>query len=596
MKDLRHFYTQRKNEFSLKCEQLKNQIRNIAWARTAVALTILIFLYFGFSQSIYWYLIIPFVVLFLFLVTRHGKIQNQFDLASNLQLLNDLETKALENDYSSFNDGQRFSDPHHAYSYDLDLFGSGSMFQFLNRCGTTIGESKLAADLSTSQSSAESIRLRQKSIKELATNIELRQWFWAQGHLLKDSLRKNDNFFSWLKEADVVLGRTLYKVLLILFPAISLILIGLCNYDFGTYFPMLLIFGGVQWVIISFKSKEINATERSLSHSKVLFDKYARLMDKIANAKFSNTHLLKIQEEAQNAALRIKQFSRLMNAFEARKNGIASMFGNSLYLYDLQCLYRLEKWRSINKLMVNDWLDKIAEIDSLISFATFHFNSLENTFPEISETLSIQADAVSHPLIATKERVANSFSIGAPENIMLITGANMAGKSTFLRTAGVNMILALAGSSVCAQKFVCPMVNIYTSMRATDSLVDHQSYFYAELSRLKLIMNQVRSNKPILVLLDEILRGTNSKDKHEGSVGLIKQFVTNTSLVMLASHDVELGALENKFPNAIRNYCFESEIVNNALDFDYTLHEGIANKANATFLMQQMGILPSAKG
>lgn len=594
MNDLNHFYTQRKNEFSLKCEHLKSQIRYIAMARTGVALLILALIYFGFSQSIYWHLIIPFVVLFLFLVARHGKIQNQFDLFNNLQILNGLEIKALENDYSTFDDGQRFSDPHHAYSYDLDLFGTGSLFQFLNRCGTAIGESKLAANLSEAQPNAELIRLRQKATKELAYDVELRQWFWAQGHLLKDSLRKNDNFFNWLKESDEVLGRTLYKVLLVLFPAISLLLIGLAIYDW-TYFPLLLIFGGVQWVFISLKSKEINAAESSLSHSKVLFDKYAKLLNKMAEANFSDVYLLKIQEEAQDASLRIKKFSQLVNAFEARKNGIASMFGNSLYLYELQCLYRLEKWRSTNKLMVKGWLDKIAEMDALISFATFHFNNPDNTFPEITNGLSIQAEGLSHPLIAPKERVANSFSIGAPENIMLITGANMAGKSTFLRTTGVNMVLALAGSSVCAQKFVCPVIHLYTSMRATDSLVDHQSYFYAELSRLSLVMNEVRTNKPILVLLDEILRGTNSKDKHVGSVGLIEQFVSNLALVMLASHDVGLGALENKFPKAIRNYCFESEIKNDALAFDYTLQQGIANKANATFLMQQMGILPSGE-
>lgn len=168
----------------------------------------------------------------------------------------------------------------------------------------------------------------------------------------------------------------------------------------------------------------------------------------------------------------------------------------------------------------------------------------------------------------------------------------MAGKSTFLRTAGVNLVLAMAGSSVCATQFICPRIAMHTSMRTTDSLVDHQSYFYAELNRLKEIMEQVRSEIPILVLLDEVLRGTNSKDKQEGSIGLLKQFVSHDALVMLASHDVVLGELQKTFPESIRNYCFESEIDNDALMFDYTLHQGVAHKANATFLMQKMGILP----
>ncbi|MEP2670566.1 MAG: hypothetical protein ABJH04_16305 [Cyclobacteriaceae bacterium] len=592
MTDLNHFYTTRRNEFSEKCETLKRSIQKVAWIRMAVALLFFYVGYLALSNSSLWFALVPVILLFIFLVSRHGKLQEQYDLFRGLEKLNQLELNALDNDYSAFNDGKVFTNPHHAYSYDLDLFGTGSLFQFLNRCGTAIGENKLAADLSQAQSTVADIQLRQEAVKELSKEVELRQWFWAQGHLLHDSTRENEGLFSWLKEPDVVLGKTLYKVLLILFPAISLVLIGLTIYN-SSYFPLLFLFAGVQWIFISLKSKEVTKAELALSHHKVLFDKYAQLMNKIGEANFTSSHLLEIQKEARDASIRIKKFSQLVNAFEARKNGIANMFGNSLYLYDLQCLYRLEKWRSENKLMVRGWLDKIAEVDALNSLATFHFNNQGNSFPVLHKELVIQAEDMGHPLIASKGRVNNSFKIG-PENIMLITGANMAGKSTFLRTAGVNLILALAGSSVCAKYFACPLISLHTSMRATDSLVDHQSYFYAELSRLKGIMEEVRSKKPMLVLLDEILRGTNSKDKQEGSIGLLNQFVAHDVLLMLASHDVVLGELEKEFPSSIRNYCFESEIEDNELTFDYTLHQGVANKANATFLMQQMGILPKA--
>ncbi|MEZ4946552.1 MAG: hypothetical protein R2804_13530 [Cyclobacteriaceae bacterium] len=592
MMDLHHFYTKRKNEFKETCEALKKSIQKIAWVRTGVALLFFYVTYLAFSNTNYWYALLPVIVLFIFLVSWHGKIQTRYNLYHNLEKLNQLELEVLDNNYSAFNDGKAYVNPHHAYSYDLDLFGAGSLFQFLNRCGTAIGEKKLAEDLLMAQPTTDSIIKRQEAVKELAQDVEFRQWFWAQGHLLHDSTIENEGLFSWLKESDVLLGKTLYKVLLVLFPSISVALIGLIIYD-TSYFPLLFLFGGVQWIFVSFKSKEVDKAERALSHHKVLFDKYAQLMQKIAEAKFTATQLLEIQDEARDASVRIKQFSQLVNAFEARKNGIAAMFGNSLYLYDLQCLYRLEKWRSLNKLMVRGWLDKIAEVDALNSLGTFHFNNPDNFFPVLHDELSIQSEDMGHPLIASKGRVNNSFKMG-PENIMLITGANMAGKSTFLRTAGVNLILALAGSSVCAKYFACPLISLHTSMRATDSLVDHQSYFYAELSRLKGIMEEVRSNKPMLVLLDEILRGTNSKDKQEGSIGLLNQFAAHDVLLMLASHDVVLGELEKKYPSAIRNYCFESEIENNELTFDYTLHQGVANKANATFLMQQMGILPKA--
>lgn len=593
MTDLHHFYTTRKSEFNETCEALKKTTQKIAWLRTGVALLFFYVIYLAFSNTTYWYALLPIIILFVFLVSWHGKIQTRYDLYSNLEKLNRLELGVLDNNYFEFNDGKAFVNPHHAYSYDLDLFGSGSLFQFLNRCGTAIGEKKLAESLLVAQPTTDAIIKRQEAVKELSQDAEFRQWFWAQGHLLHDSTLENEGLFSWLKEPDVLLGKTLYKVLLVLFPTISLVLIGFTIYDFWSYFPVLLLFGGVQMAVVSFKSKEVTKAELALSHHKVLFDKYAQLMNKIAETKFSGKHLLEIQDEAKDASVRIKKFSQLVNAFEARKNGIAAMFGNSLYLYDLQCLYRLEKWRAVNKLMVRGWLDKIAEVDALNSLGTFHFNNPDNCFPVLHGDLSIQSQEMGHPLIAPKGRVNNSFKIG-PENIMLITGANMAGKSTFLRTAGVNLILALSGSSVCARSFACPLVSLHTSMRATDSLVDHQSYFYAELSRLKAIMEEVRSGKPMLILLDEILRGTNSKDKQEGSIGLLNQFVSHDVLLMLASHDVVLGELEKKFPSSIRNYCFESEIENNELTFDYTLHQGVANKANATFLMQQMGILPKA--
>ncbi len=592
MEDLHHFYSTRKNEFALQCEKYKSIIRRVAIVRLTVALFVFAVAYFGFSNPVYWYGLLPLVAGFVYLVAWHSKTRQQLELSESLATLNDLEIKVLTNDYASFYDGREFVNPHHPFSYDLDLFGPGSIFQYLNRCGTAIGEGWLANNLSSVRLPLPEIPDRQEAVKELASMVDFRQWFWAQGHLLKDNTTENEGLFNWLNEKDHVLGNVGTTISLIVFPAISILMIGLTIYNFATYFPLLLLSGMVQWIIISFKSKEITKAESALSHHKKLFDKYSQLLSKLADAQFGSPKLKFIQDEAREAARHIKKFSQLVNAFEARKNGIAAMFGNSLYLYDLQCLYRLEKWRALNKDKVRGWFDKIAEIDCLNSFSTFHFNNPNNSFPVLHEDLAVNATELGHPLILPEERINNSFNLGDPANVMLITGANMAGKSTFLRTMGVNFVLAMAGSSVCAKRFSCPIVDLHTSMRATDSLVDHQSYFYAELNRLKDIMGFIRSGRPAIVLLDEILRGTNSKDKQEGSIGLLKQFVASRALVMLASHDVALGELEQKFPASIRNYCFESGIEKDTLTFDYTLHAGVANKANATFLMKKMGILP----
>lgn len=592
MTDLNHFYTQRKNDFLREGRVLALVIKRISLLRIVVALALAVAGYFGFSHPWIWLTLVPLVVVFLFLVAKHGREEGKLDLNRNLVKLNELELKALDHHYSEFNDGRRFVDPHHAYSYDLDLFGPASVYQYLNRCGTVIGEEQLAKDLNQPQISIEKILSRQEAIKELVEKIDLRQWYWAQGHLLHDSTHDNDKLFDWLNGTDVVNGKWKIEFALVFFPILSAALIALTIYN-SSFFPLILLFGGVQWFIISFFTKDISRAEAALSKHRKLFEKYATLLSGISSQSFQANHLREILDESVSASQKIRKFSGLVNAFQARQNAIASMFGNSLYLYDLQCLLRLERWRAENRSYVEDWLFKIAEMDALNSFATFSFNNPSNCVPTIHSRLSIEAVDMAHPLINVSERVTNSCTLGMPTHIMLVTGANMAGKSTFLRAVGVNVVLALSGSSVNASSFTCPMLQLVTSMRATDSLVEHQSYFYAELTRIKQIMDQVKSGSPSLVLLDEILRGTNSRDKQDGSIGLIRQFVTSKSLVILASHDVILGELQKEFPDAIRNFCFESEIENDALKFDYTLKDGVAQRANATFLMRKMGILPA---
>lgn len=590
MKNLPHFYVARKNEFNSANANLQVRIRRFSLARLLVAIVFLLVLYYGFSNLTLLYTLFPIILVFIYLVSRQTKMQAESDLLKNLIRLNELEIGVLENDFSSFPDGVQYSNPDHPYSIDLDLFGKGSLYQFLNRCGTTIGERKLADDLLNSQYSEDHIRERQQAVSELASKVELRQKFWAHGHIHRDDSGENNAMLKWLKAPDFVFGKKGYLILLILAPIVSLVCIGLTIYSFS-YFVLLFLLMIVQLTITGLHSKRVSETERALVSYQKVFERYSVLLKEIEKENFESPRLKAISSEVHQASVHIKTFSQLVNAFESRRNAIAYAFGNGLYQYDLQCIYRLEKWRSQYGRFVESWLRVIAEMDALISLSTFHFNNPENTFPSIHSEVKIKAEALGHPLIHKSERINNSFSIGNPDKIMLITGANMAGKSTFLRTVGVNIILALSGTSVCAREFTCSRINLCTSMRATDSLMEHQSYFYAELNRLKGLMDKVRSGAPVLVLLDEILRGTNSKDKQTGSIGLVVQFVSLNALVMLASHDIALGELEKQFPESIRNFCFESEIENDALTFDYKLHEGVAHKANATFLMQKMGIL-----
>jgi DNA mismatch repair ATPase MutS len=227
-----------------------------------------------------------------------------------------------------------------------------------------------------------------------------------------------------------------------------------------------------------------------------------------------------------------------------------------------------------------------------LSFATLHFNQPHYAFAEIDDKLSIQAEELGHPLIPSAHRVTNPFQLGSPAGVMLVTGANMAGKSTFLRAVGVNYILAVNGSPVCARAWRGPLLELRTGMRTSDSLQENQSYFFAELNRLQSIIQELRMGNPMLILLDEILKGTNSTDKQTGSRELIKQLMVQPALVMIATHDIALGDMEKHYPDKVFNACFEGNIQNDQLTFNYKLNQGVATKANATFLMRKMGIIP----
>jgi DNA mismatch repair ATPase MutS len=299
----------------------------------------------------------------------------------------------------------------------------------------------------------------------------------------------------------------------------------------------------------------------------------------------------RLGEEAGEADRRVKKLASLVSAFDARLNSMTNLFVNSLLLYDLQFVYRLEKWKHENAADLSRWLDIVREAEVLCSLGGFSFNHALFSFPEINTDRELSATGLGHPLIGEKERVVNDVHLSRDHSIMIITGANMAGKSTFLRSLGANVVLALAGAPVCAKSFRCPLIEIRSGMRTADSLKENQSYFYAELDRLKSIMNELRAGTPLLILLDEILKGTNSTDKQAGSVALVKQLVDHPCIVLIATHDLALGELENEYPGRVGNYSFEANIEQDQLFFDYTLKRGIAQKMNATFLMRKMGII-----
>lgn len=585
------FYQQRADRFAKEAEQAERIIRRYSWSRVMVVLVMGAAIYAGFSNSSFLWSLPVLFALFVILVRRQLALEDQKQLLHYLHRLNREEVNAVQFKDTDFSDGSRYVNPHHPYSHDLDLFGRGSVFQYLNRSATQLGEERLARDLTDASYEKEELTQRQEAIRELGKMTEFRQHVWALGRQIQDFSFDRTILYAWLEGKPFIRGKAVITVVRWVLPTIALSLLAFTIYDF-TNFPLLLTMMVIQIAIAGFYSKKIGEFQQQLSHAKKVLGNYALVFEQLALQKMDSSLMKKHYALASDAFEKVKAFSKLVNALEARMNPIAMQFGNGLFLYDFHAVSKLEKWREQNANTLPGWLDSLATWDALLSPATLHFNFPHYAFAEAADKQTLNGKSIGHLLIPSGTRVNNDFAIGDPQTIWLITGANMAGKSTFLRALGVNFVLGRMGSPVCATNWSMPLVALRTGMRTTDSLQDHQSYFFAELHRLQSIMDELRRGTPMFILLDEILKGTNSTDKQLGSRELLKQLKEINALVVLATHDIALGDLENLYPTQVANACFEGKIESNQLTFDYTLHAGVAQKANATFLMRKMGIIP----
>lgn len=586
------FYQKRVNDFSDKLKLVKRTINIISNSRLIVAAAFIAAIYFGREDNFFFYLLIPIAILFVYLMQRHAKIFAQKTHLENLVHCNQNELQVLNRDFKNMDAGLTFTQARHPYERDLDLFGEESVFQYVNRCNTHEGKKNLSTRLLTPPVSRTNLLAQQEAIKELADKVDFRQHVQAASMEMEDQPNDRLQLKEWLNQPSFIYGKPLYKILLILVPVATIAAI-VASFFIPSIKSAAILLALFQWAFLGFHLKRVNAFHEYISKKNSIFKRYAHLLRIISEQRFSSNVLQNLTNRAQEAASEVNKLASLVNALDARANSMMNLLVNSTLLYDLQCVYRLERWKAEHADKLEQWLETVTEAEVLCTLGTFAFNHSTFVYPHIEEgDLIITAKALGHPLIPQNECVHNDVLLGGSQRIHIITGANMAGKSTYLRTIGVNLVLAYMGVPVCADSFRCSLVEMRSGMRASDSLKDHQSYFYAELDRLKTIMDELRSGKPLLILLDEMLKGTNSNDKLAGSIALVKQLLPNRCLAMVATHDLALGELEIEHPESIRNFCFEALIENDQLSFDYKLKEGLAQNLNATFLMRKMGIIP----
>jgi len=447
----------------------------------------------------------------------------------------------------------------------LDIFGTGSLFQYLDRTTTISGKEKLAHWLANQELNTAQILLKQEAVKELAEKPEWRQNLQLIGKNTDEKKQDVLDILKWLKEEPLIKNRK-FKYFIILVNLITFTLLTLSILDIIPSVIFIFHIIITPFLIIGPFVKRINLIHAQLGKKTDLFLKYSTIIKLIEGESFTSNYLFNLKKNSafidNNASRIIKNLSKISSAFNQRLNMIAGLLLNIFLLWD-----------------------------ALSSLACFAFNNPAYQLPKISEQkFLIQAEEMGHPLIHQKNRINNSIAISGQQQFVIITGANMAGKSTFLRTLGVNMILASTGAPVCAQAFEWSPIQIFTSIRTKDSLYKNESYFFAELKQLKVLIDQLQSGKRLFIILDEILKGTNSKDKQTGSMHLIEQLIRLKASGIIATHDLALGDLVKTYPNNISNMRFEVEFNNDELVFDYKLKSGISQNMNATFLMKKMGI------
>ena len=586
-------YQQNVEKYSGLLNSHKKKRSNLGWLRLFSVIAMGIAAYYGFVFSLLagWIIVITGIAIFLVLVSLDIRNNGKIYYYEKLLLINHEELTMLAGHYAHREDGLAFLPHEHDYAADLDLFGPSSIYQYINRCTAEQAKALLAASL-LAPSSAQVIVQRQQAANELKQQLHWRQQLQFTGIANPITVGTEEKIISWLN-AVTPYTQNVWKLISKIYPVITVS--SLAAYAAG-FIPSaaftLLVF--CYYIISLLISRKVSATYQQLSKIVNEVSTLQQTLQHFESLSCTSHLLATLQNQTQlngKASDHILHLKQILNRFDYRLNVFVFIFLNSFLLWDLRQVLDLNKWKDRNTNEVEKWFEVIANIEVINVISTLAYNHPDWIFPEIAdERFTLNTTNLGHPLIPATRRVNNSFSTEGTPKVSIVTGSNMAGKSTFLRSVGVNLVLAQIGAPVCAKSFLFSPVQLCTSMRIADNLAENTSTFYAELKKLKSIIDKVNAGEKVFILLDEILRGTNSLDKHTGSEALIKQFIRKQAVAIIATHDVELGNLKNEYGNYIENYHFDVQIEGEELYFDYKIKSGICQSLNASLLMKKIGI------
>lgn len=576
-------------------QKLSKKTGRLAWARLIIFLTGFGAVYAStfFSLPVLFIVLITFITGFLRVVYLHHKVTLKKQEKERLIQINENEMKALEHDFSTFEDGHEFQDSAHDFSSDLNIFGKNSVFQIINRCVTGNGRHILADWFINPSPDHTVIEMRQEAVRECAARLQDIQDFSQTGIKEPFSREHYERLKYWIQQPPPEVSVT--RILAPAFTVASVVLIalimaGMINWPWLIY---LIIAGlGITGIFL----KKANRQHEYLNNISKPLEILDELND-ILNRGIYRSELLKsLQQKTATAEGKspVKKLASILQSVDVRLNILAAFLLNSLFLWDLHQLNRLAAWKKKHKEQLLPGIEAVCTFDAFFSLGNFAFSYPGYIYPEVFSGADhmplVKGSNCRHILIPPEDRVGNPVEVKDHGSFIIVTGANMAGKSTYLRTIGLNMIMARLGLPVDCDEFCFRPVRLISSLNTRDSLVKNESFFYAELKRLKYIIDRLENGEHVFCLLDEILKGTNSRDKQNGSIKLLKKLVKLGSSGIIATHDLQIGKLEEEYPGRISNRCFEVEIKDDRLFFDYKLKDGIAQSLNASFLMDKMGI------
>jgi hypothetical protein len=587
-------YRARGDQRRLASGLLEKHFRRIGNARLAAGLSAVVVAFFVFGEVwiSFWWLLIP-LAAFGALVIVHARVVERLERSQRATQFYERGLARLEDHWMGMGEtGDRFRNPNHVYSEDLDLFGKSSLFQLLSVGRTQAGEDLLASWL-LAPASTDEVAGRQEAIRELAPMLDLREDLAVLGATVRSGL--DPHAAATWGEAPEVVFPTGTRYIAPLFAAAIVILFALYMAGVLTRTPFLaalLLEIGYAIFLVGAQTERVTHAVNSPSHDLLLL---SILLDRLEQETFRAPRLqqlhARLKAGGQAASAQIARLGRLVERLDWQENKIFALITFPL-LWSVQVAIAIERWRRVWGGHIREWIDTAGEFEALCSLACYSYEHPADVFPEITSASGgwFEAEAIAHPLMPEAHAVPNVVQLGGATRLWIVSGSNMSGKSTLLRTIGINTVLAWAGAPVRAARLKISPLSLGASIRVQDSLQDGRSRFYAEISRLREIVALTNGPRPVLFLLDELLSGTNSHDRQIGAAGIVQALIDHGALGLITTHDLALAHIAEALPGRALNVHFADTLQNGELHFDYRLQPGVVERSNALDLMRSVGL------